>query len=44
VALTLAYVKTAKAGYSNYSRTHPGKDSPVYIPRKVTKAEAQYVE
>ena len=44
VALTLAYVKTADAGFSNYSRTHLEKDSPVYTPRKTTKAEAQYVE
>jgi hypothetical protein len=44
VALTLAYVKTADVGFSNYSRTHPEKDSPVYTPRKMTKAEAQYSE
>jgi hypothetical protein len=44
VALTLAYVKTADAGFSIYSQTHPEKDLPVYTPRKMTKAEAQYVE
>ena len=46
VALTLAYVKTADVqGSQNYSRTHiRKKDSPVYNPRKMTKAEAQYIE
>jgi hypothetical protein len=44
VALTLAYIKTADVGFSNYFRTHLEKDSLVYNPRKMTKAEAQYIE